>query len=112
MDLGFWEGAEIKGLDFDSLGDCLLDLGTHLALGLAQGYFLDWGTDCILGWDEDCFWGYSQILDLEPDYHKDYNPVLTQSLCPSIFQVMVLGHSQILHFVAVLLGRGQSTDAF
>jgi len=48
---------------------------------------------------------------LGPDFHKDYN--LTQNLYPSIFQVMVLGHSQILHSVAVpLLGRGQLTDDF
>lgn len=63
LDWGFLEDAVVKGWDFDSLLGCLPDLGTHLALGLAQGYFLDWGKDYIQGWHEDCFWGYSQILD-------------------------------------------------
>lgn len=113
LDWGFWEGVVVKGWDFDSPGGCLLDLGTHLALGFAQGYFLDWGMDCILGWDEDCFWGYSQILDLGLDFHMDYNPVLIQILCSSIFQEMVHDHSQILHSVCVhLLDCSQWTDAF
>ncbi len=69
--------------------------------------------DCILGWGEDCFWGCSQILDLGLDFHMDCNPVWIQSLCSSIFQVMVLGHSQISQSVAVLhLDRGQMTDDF
>lgn len=69
--------------------------------------------DCILGWDEDCFWGYSQILDLGPDFHMDCNLVWIQILCSSIFQEMFHDHSQILYSVVVLLlDCSQLTDAF